>query len=77
MAWDKRSSLKEDQRYVALMSTKEEQLLDACERGELQTVRELVESKAVNPNRVVEQRRRLRCHGWLTEGWTPLHYASA
>jgi hypothetical protein len=62
---------------TALMSTKGEQLLDACERGELQTVRELIESKAVDPNRVAERRFRLRCHGWLTNGWTPLYYASA
>ena len=56
------------------MSTLEEKLLDACERGELQTTRELVERKAVDPRRVTEKRYRY-CQGYLTEGWTPLHYA--
>ena len=56
------------------MSTLEEKLLDACERGELQTTRELVERKAVDPRRVTEKRSRGR-HGYSTRGWTPLHYA--
>ena len=56
------------------MSTLEEKLLDACERGELQTTRELVERKAVDPRRVTEKRTRL-CRGYFADGWTPLHYA--
>ena len=56
------------------MSTRqEERLLEACERGELQTIRELVESKAVDPSTVVDSGRWHR--NWWTGGWTPLHYA--
>ena len=58
------------------MSTLEEKLLDACERGELQTTRELVERKAVDPRRVTEKRGR-GCQGRWARGWTPLHYACA
>ena len=57
------------------------QLLEGCRRGELPIVRELVESKAVDPNRVVEKRYRHRVkisgYTYYTDGWTPLHYASA
>ena len=57
------------------------QLLEGCRRGELPIVRELVESKAVDPNRVVEKRYRHRVkisgYTYHTDGWTPLHYASA
>ena len=57
------------------MSTRQErQLLEACKRGELQTIRELVESKAVNPSDVVN-RSGGYWRGWDTYGWTPLHYA--
>ena len=57
------------------MSTRrEQQLLKACERGELQTIRELVESKAVDPSNVVDRSYRL-CRGYCVNGWTPLHYA--
>ena len=55
--------------------------LTACEKGELQTIRELVQSKAVNPTTVIDKR---RDHDiWLdpycfdTNGWTPLHFAAA
>ena len=57
-----------------MMSTAEEELLEACERGDVESVREL--AKAVDPISVVEKRYR-RCRGWLAKGWTPLHYASA
>ena len=57
------------------------QLLAACERGELQIIRELVQSKAVNPTTVVDKRKyhfvRLDVYTFGTDGWTPLHYASA
>ena len=57
------------------------QLLEGCRRGELPIVRELVESKAVDPNRVVEKRlgHTVKISGryYNTDGWTPLHYASA
>ena len=59
----------------------EVQLLAACERGELQTILELVEKKAVNPSIVVDKRRNhivwLGHFGYDTHGWTPLHYAAA
>ena len=58
------------------MSTIEEKLLDACRQGNLQLVREIVEGKAVNVNKVRETRRNHFCQIWLTDGWTPLHYAS-
>ena len=57
------------------MSTRQaQQLLEACERGELQTIRELVESKAVDPSNVVDRSGHY-CRGWRVNGWTPLHYA--
>ena len=56
------------------MSTRQEQrLLEACERGELQTIRELVESKAVDLSKAFDRRGRYR--GWYINGWTPLHWA--
>ena len=58
------------------MSTIEEKLLDGCQHGDLQLVREIVEGKAVNVNGVRETRYDHYCQGWLTNGWTPLHYAS-
>ena len=59
------------------MSTREEQrFLEACERGELQTIRELVESKVVDPSKTIVDRRAFHQHrGFYVEGWTPLHYA--
>ena len=61
------------------MSTrKEQQLLDACERGELQTVRKLIERKKVNPNGVVDRVGRLHSGPTgirLVKYWTPLHCA--
>ena len=52
----------------------EKRLLEACERGELQTIRELVESKIVDPSNVVDRSGRLYC-GYFVNGWTPLHWA--
>ena len=56
------------------------QFLAACEQGELQIIRELVQSKAVNPTTVVDKRQhhtiRLAVGPEYTEGWTPLHYAA-
>ena len=60
------------------MSTRENlevQLLDASERGELQTIRELVEREAIDPNRIVERRDREHPSLGSTKGCTPLHYA--
>lgn len=67
--------------YGDVMSTTEnleERFLDACEEGELQTIREFVQRKAVDPNRIVEKRDHYcRTHrSWSTKGCTPLHYAS-
>ena len=66
------------------MSKKEDlevQLLQACERGEFQTILELVQSKAVDPNAVVEKRsnHRVTIGGlrYFTDGWIPLHYSCA
>ena len=57
------------------MSTSQErELLKVCERGELQTIRELVENKVVDPSRVIDQSGRY-CRGWPVNGWTPLHFA--
>ena len=58
-----------------------QKFLEACEQGELQGVRKLVESKAVDPTDGVVDERRLNylwidSTGWYTNGWTPLHYAS-
>ena len=63
------------------MSTRiEESFLDACERGELPTIRELVMSKLIDINRVVDKRRyhsvRIGGYDYSTDGCTPLHYAS-
>ena len=59
------------------MSTRQaQQLLEACERGELQTIRELVENKVVDPSRVIDQSGRY-CRGWNVNGWTPLLWACA
>ena len=56
----------------------EVQLLDACWRGELQTTRELVERKAVDPNTVEKRQNHTVTLGgtlFVTNGWTPLHYS--
>ena len=56
----------------------EVQLLTACERGEIHIVRELVESKAVDPRKVTEQcyyRDLPNVGGTRVRGYTPLHYA--
>ena len=66
--------------WIETMASKdvEVKLLTACERGELHVVRELVESKAVDPRKVVE-RRYLRdlpkVGSTFVRGYTPLHYA--
>ena len=57
------------------------QFLTACKEGELQIIRELVQSKAVNPTTVVDKRRNHRItlaggFDYYTGGWTPLHYAA-
>ena len=53
------------------------QLLEACWRGELRTVQELVKRK--DPNSAIEKRHRheVRVGGkvWYTDGFRPLHYA--
>ena len=64
------------------MSTRiEERFFDACERGELPTIRELAESQAVDINRVVDKRLGHRVwigdYYYYTADWTPLHHASA
>ena len=63
------------------MSTRiEERFFDACERGELPTIRELAESRAVDINRVVDKRLcyrvRIGRYSYSTYGWTPVHHAS-
>ena len=59
----------------------EVRFLDACQKGELQTILELAESKAVDPSTVVEKRRDHEVwfgdYYYLANGWTPLHYAAA
>ena len=63
------------------MSTREDlevELLDACQLGKLQSVRELIEKKAVDPSKVVERRNRnFPNYDSLgsAESCTPLHYA--
>ena len=54
-------------------------LLEACRQGELNTVRELVDSKAVNPNTAVDSSRYVSVGGvtYNVRGWTPLHHAAA
>ena len=66
------------------MSKKEDlevRFLQACERGELQTILELVHSKAVDPNTVVEKRSghsvKIGSYWFSTNGWTPLRYSCA
>ena len=53
------------------------QLLEACWRGELRTVQELVKRK--DPNSVIEWRFhhsvRVGDKNWYTDGCRPLHYA--
>ena len=52
------------------------QFLEACFRGELQIILELIERKAIDPTRVIEKRHQ-GCGGLDgTNGFTPLHYAS-
>ena len=64
------------------MSTREDlevELLDACQLGKLQSIRELVEKKAVDPSKVVERRDRNFPDQYDSLGsaksCTPLHYA--
>ena len=62
---------------IDMSTSKEEQrLLKASELGELSTVRELVENKGLNPNKVFDRSSRWYCNHW-TVGWTPLHHACA
>ena len=49
------------------MSKFHSELLDACKSGDLQTVRTLVESENIDPNKVTDA-------SWTRS--TPLHYAS-
>ena len=59
----------------------EVRFLDACQKGELQTILELVQNKAVDPNTVVEKRSGHRVkigrYDYSADGWTPLHYSCA
>ena len=62
------------------MSTRENlevELLDACQLGKLQSVRELIEKKVVDPSKVVERRNRdfPNCSLGSAKSCTPLHYA--
>ena len=53
--------------------------LDACQRGELKVVQELIERNSVNPNKIVERRNlNFPNHdSWgSAKSCTPLHYAS-
>ena len=52
------------------------QLLDDCERGDLKSIKNLVEKKAVDPNKIIDKRCYYECRGYWTDGWTPLHFAS-
>ena len=52
------------------------QLLNACEQGDLKIIQNLVEKKAIDPNKIVDERRDYTCRGWFTDDWTPLHFAS-
>ena len=57
----------------------EVRFLDACQRGELKVVQELIERKSVNPNKIVERRdRNFPNYDDLgsAKSCTPLHYAS-
>ncbi len=49
------------------MSEFDSKLLEACKSGDLKEVRELIESKNVDPRKVIEA-------SWTRS--TPLHYAS-
>ena len=59
----------------------EERFLDACQRGKLPIIRELVEIDKVDINRVVDKRRGnivwIGASYYYTSGWTSLHHASA
>ena len=55
----------------------EERLLKASELGELSTVRELVENKGLDPNKVFDKSSHWYRDRWFARGWTPLHYACA
>ena len=65
------------------MSEKEDlerRLFEACRQGELNTVRKLIETKAVNPNAAVDSNRTIWVGGLdfiNVSGWTPLHHAAA
>ena len=52
------------------------ELFEACEEGELPTIRELVENKGVDANAVDSRPNHLWRGRFYTRGWTPLHYAS-
>ena len=54
----------------------EQELLQACSRGDLQTVRALVLNKKIDPNKVVDSDYYNSRVGQFVGGWTPLHYAS-
>ena len=56
----------------------EVRFLDACQRGELKVVQELIQRKSVNPNKIVERRDRNFPDYNLGSAYscTPLHYAS-
>jgi ankyrin repeat protein len=60
---------------MAMASDKGQKLLEACERGELRVVAELVKIRAVDPRKVADQRHDRYIHGYDVKGWTPLHYA--
>ena len=51
--------------------------LEACQQGKLQTIQQLIESKAVDPNTVVEKHHdrhiTIDSYRYSTDGWTPLH----
>ena len=51
-----------------MSNRKERELLDTCRDGNLEKVRALVDSKQVDPRRVIDTRE------WGLK-WTPLHYA--
>ena len=63
------------------MSTREEKFLDACERGKLRVVQDLIKIKAIDPAVIVEKRRghqgRIGIYSYSTDDWSPLHYACA
>ena len=53
-----------------------QELLQACEQGDLQTVRALVLNKKIDPNKIVEHNYYNSRISRSVGGWTPLHYAS-